>query len=462
MNADIRKSSLPVGTVVGIVAAFWLETAAALVMGWRPVGTIEQGGCAALTLAFGAALWLFYPAERRKRLRRWGPELLLLTGSAVIGMAVLELAAANILTRLEPQVPYHTRGANLRLVFRPAPQTMPGLEGTARYSTDARGIRAPLTADARHGLRLVCIGGSTTECTYLDDWETWPSRLMKRLNGERGHEYVWIGGMGVSGYATREHLQLLRAPEFPTGIQGVILQPGINDLWRFLSNEEDQIDLQRFEEQAPGEGSMPAVIASPYKPLWTRSRLVELYHTVQRLRRTPSPEDPAMIESSGGEEYAVRRHRRAQATLTDALPDLTAGIERYRHRVTEIIQTCRSRNLFLAFTTQPVLWEAALPPEVASRCWFGWLPDGRYLTLGAMRRAIDAYNGALKEWCEHEKIACVDLGSMNGIPEYFYDDCHFTGEGAERAAQLIADALGERLFKLPDAPSGNQEPPILP
>ena len=39
----------------------------------------------------------------------------------------------------------------------------------------------------------------------------------------------------------------------------------------------------------------------------------------------------------------------------------------------------------------------------------------------------------------------VDLSELNGDPTVFYDDVHFTEEGARRVAELVAEALTEVL-----------------
>ena len=50
---------------------------------------------------------------------------------------------------------------------------------------------------------------------------------------------------------------------------------------------------------------------------------------------------------------------------------------------------------------------------------------------------MDAYDEALMTVCTEMNVACADLSSMNGSPEYFYDDCHFTEAGAAEVARLL-------------------------
>ena len=50
---------------------------------------------------------------------------------------------------------------------------------------------------------------------------------------------------------------------------------------------------------------------------------------------------------------------------------------------------------------------------------------------------MDAYNEALMTECTEMGVVCADLSSMNGNPDYFYDDCHFTESGATEVAHLL-------------------------
>ena len=111
----------------------------------------------------------------------------------------------------------------------------------------------------------------------------------------------------------------------------------------------------------------------------------------------------------------------------------------------QLVVACQARGIPVLFTTKPVVWRADLSVEGEARCWFGWLSDGRYLTLAALREAMDQYNATLLETCAALQVPCVDLSPMNGSEAYFYDDCHFTEAGARAVAQLVGPALAKLL-----------------
>lgn len=424
----------------GLLGLLLADTSAALLTGWRPVGTIERTGLALVGVAcLGWAACCAVPPLRNRAVHL-SRELLLLGLVCVFGWAAAELAAHHLEQRIHPDAPFHTRGAGLHLVFKPDPRYLPGIEGPSEYTTGPLGVRAPEPPGPQHARRLLCVGGSTTECTYLDDTEAWPARLMACLNATGDDARYWVGSVGISGFDTRDHLAFLRDSPLPEQlrIDTVVLQVGINDLWRYLASEEERIRYGRFEGPAPAtaEPEKPESGLEVRAPVWTRSRLIQLYHTLRL-----EPPEAETVESVGGLEYGIRRRKRADAELVTRLPDLGRGLREYGERLRRIIEVCRARGLRPAFTTQPVLWAEGLPPAAAARCWFGWLEDGRYLALPQLRAAMEAYNAELRGVCEDLGAPCADLAFMHGNPDYFYDDCHFTEAGARVAAGRICETV---------------------
>jgi lysophospholipase L1-like esterase len=441
-----RPTSRPIVATVSLwilPVLFLLDTALAAWGRWRPVGQVEYGLLTAFSLWLLTGFLALYPRTRFALGIRWR-EIVLLALSTGLSWLCLELGAHLAESHMRPTAPHHTRGENLHNIHHPDPTHIRGITGPSHFTTGPNCVRAQTTPEPAQDIRILAIGGSTTECVYLDDSETWPALSQERVTKTRGIEDVWIGNVGISGFYTKDHIRFVADSPLMKGTNVLIVQPGINDLWRFLAGEEDHTNFVRFEGSA-GIGS-PDVAESPqpYRPVWTRSRVIQLFHT---LRADPPP--PEAQEGVGGAEYAIRREKRATADVTAELPDLTEGVRAYRQRILTMIERARSRNIALLFTTQPVLWRSDLPSEEAAQCWFGWLEDERYLTLGALRSAMDLYNAALLDVCAEANVPCVDLSSMNGKSAWFYDDCHFTEAGAEEVARLVSPGLAQLLGQPP-------------
>lgn len=422
--------------------ALTLDTAMSLALGWRPYGTIETILLAAISVvSLIAVVSLLLPAGRALLRRRAG-ECALVLLSATVGWALLEGGAHVLEKKFNTKKAYHTRGPEVTWVFRPHPELFMGIEGPSTYTTDRRGIRATYSAEPHHEAKVLCIGGSTTECTYLDNWEQWPALIMKDLNGGAEKGPYWVGNVGISGYATWQHVEFAESSPLLEGIDLLVVQAGINDMWRSISGEEEEIRYDRFTEtlaQSRKPHAEEAVLEAR-TPWWSRSRVIQLWHT---LRQPPPPAHH--FEGVMGDEYYIRREKRKDAKQTDALPDLSAGLSGFRERVRGIIDACRDRGTKVVFTTQPVLWRDDLTPELKDRFWFGWTPDGKYLTVPRLREAIDQYNAAVREVCAEAGVPVVDLDSMNGHAAYFYDDCHFTEAGARAVAARVAPVVREAL-----------------
>ncbi|MGE0538357.1 MAG: SGNH/GDSL hydrolase family protein [Pirellulales bacterium] len=273
----------------------------------------------------------------------------------------------------------------------------------------------PPLADA---LRVICLGGSTTECLFLDNADAWTSRLMSQLNGAASGRY-WVGSAGRSGYASGHHLRFLAESPLVDHAAAVVVLVGIEDLMRHLM----QLDA--------GQTPPPLVLRT-----CTAQLVAEIWNA--RLGH-------GLAVGPTGRDYAHNRHGLIfPAWPTD--PSFDDAVDLYRHRLREIVAVARRRRIRLLFVTQPVLWGEDLSGQALSRLAiarsFPKPPPWKYLTPENLRRAIDQYNDAIREVAADEDITCVDAAAeMNGRAEFFYDDYHFTREGAAMLAQLVAEEL---------------------
>jgi lysophospholipase L1-like esterase len=392
-----------------------LDTGIALARGWRPQGVLAQavtGGCG-LAVLLVLALWLL-PPGRRSLARRWAA-LATLMAALSLGWLAIE-GLASVFPSLFGNRLGHSRGPRVHRVFRPDPRYFTGITGPSRYTTNELGIRGgPMPASA--GVtRLLCIGASTTECTYLDDEETWPHLLMVDLDRGPGRR-PWVGGLGISGYTTFEHLDFLRhAPRLPA--EGAIFLIGINDFVRALNGSL---------ELGP-------------RPLWRRSALLST--ALETVKRATLRHLLYEVEDETGAHVEERRKLRRQAGRTQDLPDLGAARRDYGERVAALAGECRRRRLRCLFLTQPVLWRTDLAGRALDSLWMGSDAGGRFLPPGLLRQGMDRYNAALLAQCSRLGLECVDLApAMSGREELFFDDCHFTEAGAREAARLVASYL---------------------
>lgn len=124
------------------------------------------------------------------------------------------------------------------------PETMPGVEGVAHFVVNEDGIRGPSFGSDSGEYRLLAIGGSTTECAYLDEPETRVHLVGKYLDRTADGRKVWVGNVGRSGLTlsgSRRRSQVPAShllPQYPR-IDTVLTIVGINDLTVRLMRGDD-------------------------------------------------------------------------------------------------------------------------------------------------------------------------------------------------------------------------------
>ena len=104
----------------------------------------------------------------------------------------------------------------------------------------------------------------------------------------------------------------------------------------------------------------------------------------------------------------------------------------------------RSRRQRLVLATQPMLWRSNLSPTEEQRLWLGGIGKfievqvDTYFTAGALRKAMDRFNGVLRDVCGAEHVECADLAAeLPSDSTMFYDDVHFGEAGAHRIADVL-------------------------
>lgn len=386
------------------------DTAIAWSRGWRTNSRLDQTVIAAMLAWLLLVAVPLLTARGRSWYARHVAHVTLLAVSLAVAWLAAELLLKPILAAVEP---FHARRPGLKFVYRPEPGMMRGVGPEARVELNAWGIRGHDPPPRDDAYRVLCLGGSTTACTYLDDTKTWPARLEADLKaaGQR----AWVGNAGLPNYRSEEHLQFVETSPLVDHIDCLVVQTGINDFMACLS------------------GPRPA------PPVWTQSRVSKLAHLLAYQWSTSG----TVVEDSAATVYGRRRAIRQAGKIDDSQPQLDACLTNFTREIERIIDQCQRRKLRVVFTTQPVLWRGDLDAENQALLWFGKLPDDRFLSVAQLRHGMDRYNEVLRRVCRERNVELVDLAPLDGDAAAFYDDCHFTEQGAEQVGRRVADWLIE-------------------
>ncbi len=376
---------------------------------------------------------------------------------AVLAGVVATLFVGEVTLRilLPSHEQYYVWPPNLSADFHPNPQIIPGITGPSRFRINSSGIRGAEFADDQEH-RILAVGGSTTECLFLDEEETWTYLLQERLT-TLVQRRVWVGNVGKSGRNTRDHILHIKylLSQYPT-VHTIVALVGINDLLLRLtdSHYDPQYPLRPVFEQEQQAHAF-SVTPSPVPPYhysrmgwWRAARQVK-----KVLREWRSGQELPVQDATGNMYVAWRENRKHAAELLDEVPDLAVGLEEYRRNLETMADLADRQSIRLILITQPTMWKADLTEQERDLLWMGWTGPSqsaratRYYSVEAMEKAMNRYNDTLLSVCEARKLTCIDLARQ--LPKdttVFYDDVHFNESGARQVAAIITNHLsGARL-----------------
>jgi lysophospholipase L1-like esterase len=370
-------------------------------------------------------------------------------GFAVITLLLCEAALQLALHSIQSKG-YYFMPPNHRVVFRPRPNIMPGISGDSKFDTNSNGIRGD-EFTPQDTYRILAIGGSTTECSYLDQPETWTQLLQESLNRKTPNQKVWVGNSGLSGATTRHHLVAMQYFPFrEMKIDAVILLIGINDLSVRLSHDKDY-DPNFLEKPEIKNELLYRTFSGTYHlyPEDSFYKRTALWQLLRHAKQTMSTEH---IEDEDGRIYITwRAHRRSASEIRDALPDLSSAIEEYSRNINMVIDLAQKNSVRLILMTQPTMWKAGLPQDLDALLWLGGIGDFQketgkpYYSVTALEKAIKAYNDTLLRICRERSLECLDLASLlEKDTTVLYDDVHFNESGARKVAEILSRFISIR------------------
>ncbi len=311
--------------------------------------------------------------------------------------------------------------------------TMPGIEGTVEFTVNQLGLRGPQYAEA--DLKILCVGGSTTECLYVTDKLSWPWLLQERLGEQLGNS-VYVGNAGKSGHLSRHHEYLLSHYEPARRFDLVLVLCGYNDLNTLVCADSYEERLPRIAEETLVSA------ARSDRAGYQRLALFRL-----ALRSVEQKRVGVIAQDFKGNWYAREREGRRRALLQHSLDSPPRHFDRalatYRANLERINEVCRRRGQTLAFITQPTLYRPDLSEEL-QQLLYNHVGDTAY-TAAALAHMMEAFNEAMLEVSRKHEIACLDLArSLPRDTSVFYDDCHFNIAGCRQVAERVAEFVATR------------------
>ena len=309
-------------------------------------------------------------------------------------------------------------------------QWIPKLDKKIVYSRNSLGFRGPeLPVPDSGWTKIITVGGSTTACTFLSDSCTWPFQLEKNLKVY--HQKTWLDNAGIDGHSSFGHILMLRDHVLSIKPVYVLFLMGINDTETNESVVFDEMtekkihtrSVKSFLKSLLNYSELGRTLFSFYQVSIAYKK--GLYHQeidVEKLVDNPLPDST----------FTVRLNRQSQF------------LKGYRNRTDSIITLCRKAGVEPVFITQPSLFGAYTDAATGVEMKDKWMNNKDADNSLLQEKILEMYNDVLRS--DSSRITVIDLAhKMPKDSRYFYDFIHFTNQGAEKVAEILAIELEKKL-----------------
>jgi lysophospholipase L1-like esterase len=333
----------------------------------------------------------------------------------------------EIFLRIYNPFPFRLKGDRIILPASESyiiPNTIfPELDDTIIHHKNSLGFRGP-ELSGEDEVKIICVGGSTTECCYLSNGDDWPALVSNKL-ASQGQD-VWLNNAGYNGHSSYGHLILVEDALIQLQPDYLIFLVGLNDMFRR--------DLHRLEKLFL-KSETPAV------KNWLRDNS-EVFSLVANFRRLNRAKQFGLWHNSHGLPDAPTMEIDS-VKAQEIYDEEQALLESYKNRLVRIAELCQENDIQPIFITQPHLSGSGIDPVTGADLKLVQVDDYNGLVTWT---TLEMYNDVTRDFCETENIACIELArKLEKSTENFYDFTHYTKVGAEKVAEIVSADLLEIL-----------------
>ena len=324
-----------------------------------------------------------------------------------------------------------------------------GQRGKMEFKINEFGFRSSSMKTAQRPprtTRIFFLGGSTTEEIYLPEEKTFPYLIEKKLKDTFPNRNFECVNNGISGYLTADVLAALiyKVMYYEPDVV-VVMLGGANDLRYGAVPFYDPVQRTGYQKilySPEFKGETWKAIARFFK----QSHFLTLIKW--RLLNRIFPPDAEKFKTKL-EEYNHWRTQRRRTPFTPVMESKAMGD--FLKNLEEIIFITRGHNIRLILVTEPFIYQENMSKEIEEKLWMGYMPEsGVNLSNEFLLKEMKRFNDAVRNLSKKYGVELIDL--EREIPKdlaHFYDDVHFSPEGAKRAARAVNEYLILNQEKLP-------------
>ena len=302
---------------------------------------------------------------------------------------------------------------------------------------DRQGFIMPSKIHDRPDLTIAFLGGSTTECTYVDEDKRFPylaGRLIEQQTGLKVNSY----NAGRSGNNTLHCLNILLNKVVNLNPDVVVLMENINDL-AILMYEKTYWNTNPSRSAIQERLPTFKTVGQDLRQTFYLVRDL----TFPNLSRELKKMSPFGRQVKGDEFHGVRGQK---ITI-----DQDLLVREFSLNLQTFINICRARGIIPVLLTQPSRLTASPDPLIQKL--MGSLEVSQGITYGEFKAAFDRLNQTIRDVGAKNQVLVIDLArEIPPIKENICDVAHFSDQGSRLVAARIAAGLIPVVKSLPKKP----------
>lgn len=289
---------------------------------------------------------------------------------------------------------------------------------TYKVDIDANGFIKPSRKYADPDLSIVFLGGSTTECMFVDEDNRFPYVVGTLLEKETGRKINSYNG-GLSGNNSLHAIDLLVNKVIPLQPRVVVFMENINDLSTLL-----------YEKTYWNKNNVRAPIETLAKSKLAGKMLKEML--IPNLNEAWRHFTKALF-SHEEDEFAGARGKKL-------VVDRAALAREFAMNLQMFVDICRARGITPVLMTQGNRITERPDPVVAT--YIGRYGQDTGISYQDFKAVYDLFNETIRQVGQKNGVLVIDLArEVPPDKEHLYDMVHFNDAGSVYAAKIIAARL---------------------
>jgi lysophospholipase L1-like esterase len=297
------------------------------------------------------------------------------------------------------------------------------LDKRVTHTKNSLGFRGPEPpAVFSDYLTVVTIGGSTTECFYLSDNQTWPAVLDNLLQSRVPK--LWLNNAGLDGHTTFGHLVLMQDYVSRLRPKVALFLVGVNDLFADQPRSYDVMERNSVVGAIANHSEVVALVLNMVR-----------YARTSRMKSLGAMPKPINLK--------VPEYRDVSAEDESALLDSQKPLlVEYESRLSRLMAVTRASGITPVLITQPALFGDATDDVTQADLGRVSIEIYRQMNGHIAWRMLESYNDVTRKLGQSQNIAVIDLArQLPKSSRYFYDYIHYGKEGAQAVGRIVEQSL---------------------